>query len=88
MTKTLAKASTGLALAALLLGSGTALAQTANTGSDAGTYDTTSSSTPGVPNTGAGSDATNMMLLVLAGAVVVGGIGYLLVAPRQGSIGS
>jgi hypothetical protein len=56
---------------ALLLTAGTVAAQTT-------TYSSTSSSTPGTPNTGSGGDvAMNIMLLGTSAIIAVGGALYL-----------
>ncbi|MGE5540687.1 MAG: hypothetical protein ACM3TU_00150 [Bacillota bacterium] len=63
---------------ALLLGGSAAQAQTSSTtDTTAGTY--TASTTPGTPNTGAGGNAAeNVIMLVGTGALALAGATYLL----------
>jgi LPXTG-motif cell wall-anchored protein len=89
--KTLTMVATGTALCAALLGSSAAFAQTydttgADTGSGApagetgGSADASGTTTPGVPNTGAG-DMANMLALGVSGLIALGGVTYLLRRP-------
>ncbi len=69
MKSTIAKAAVA---AALIAAAPLALAQTAST------TDTGTSTTPGTPNTGAGGDALqNMLLLGVSSAAVLGAAAYL-----------
>lgn len=76
------------AIAMLLAVSSVAFAQTDTTGTTNadGTMQTTSATdgtTPGVPNTGAGTDPVAMALLVVAAVAAIGGAVYFLAAPRE-----
>jgi hypothetical protein len=79
---TATKLASSVAIASMLfMSAGMALAQTNYTDSATGTgamTDTSVTDTPGVPNTGAGGDASmNMALLVTSGLLAAGGGLYL-----------
>jgi hypothetical protein len=72
-----------IALAAIIFLTGGAIAS-AQTSSTTDTVVPTSVVTPGTPDTGAGGDATtNWAILAVTGAVVLGGVLYLVRKPQS-----
>lgn len=81
-----------IALAAIMLLTGGAIASAQTTTDangniiDANGNVVSTTTTPGVPNTGAGGDAaTNWAILAVTGIIVLAGVGYLARAPRSQS---
>jgi len=75
-----------IALAAIVLMTTGAVASAQTSTTTIGATTTGSVTTPGVPNTGMGGDATtNWLILATSGIVVLAGIGYIATRPRKES---